>query len=268
MSRHATITIIALWALTAVAAPALAQDEEQGRQVYDQNCASCHQSEGAGLPPTFPPLAGNERAGDADYVENVIRNGQQGPIEVDGITYDGQMPAFAQLSDDEIASVVLYVQGLAGAQPDTTSTTAAPPSEGGEAANGESIFRGAVRLSEGGAACYSCHQAGTYRQGGAGLGPDLTDAYSRLGGEPGLTAWLSNPPSQTMQGIYADRPLTDGEIADLVAFLATTDGIEIEAGVDGFLLGGLGGLVALLGIVAFAIRGPSRSYVDRLRSRR
>ncbi len=246
--------------------PALAQSEEEGQQVYDQKCASCHQAGGAGLVPTFPPLAGNERAGDADYVEDIIRNGQEGEIEVLGVTYDSVMPAMPQLTDGEIASVILYLQSISA--PSVTTTTA-PPTPGpgtGDAANGELLFTGSVRLSEGGPACFSCHAAGTYSQGGAGLGPDLTDAHPRLGGEAGLTSWLTNPPSQTMQPLYTDKPLTDTEIADLTAFLAETPGDE-PSGVDGFLIGGLAGLFALLAIVAVTFKRPKPSYVDRLRSR-
>lgn len=31
-----------------------------GKEVYESNCSVCHQSDGKGLPPTFPPLAGSK----------------------------------------------------------------------------------------------------------------------------------------------------------------------------------------------------------------
>lgn len=266
MNRMATILLASVLVMATVSIrPAAAQDDGEGQVVYDQNCASCHQAGGAGLPPTFPPLAGNPRAGDAEYVENVIRNGLQGPIEVDGVTYDGVMAALPQLSDAQIDAVIGYLQSLSADPVTPTTSPPAGPTKG-DAANGEQLFAGSVRLSEGGPACFSCHGAGSYSNSGAGLGPSLTDAHSRLGGDAGLSAWLANPPSQTMQPLYADRPLTETEIADLSAFLASAPGSE-PAGVDGFLLGGVAGLAVLLGIVAITFKRPKPTYVDRLRSR-
>lgn len=266
MNRIVTILLTSvLVAATFSVRPVAAQDDGGGQEVYNQNCASCHQAGGSGLPPTFPPLVGNPRIGDAEYVEGVIRNGLQGPIEVDGVTYDGVMAALPQLSDDEIDAVIRYLQSL-NAAPVTTTTS--PPSEpsSGDAVNGELLFSGSVRLTEGGPACFSCHGAGSYSNSGAGLGPSLTDAHSRLGGDAGLSAWLANPPSQTMRPIYAERPLTETEIADLSAFLAVAPSAE-TSDVDGFLIGGLAGLAVLLGIVAVTFKRPKPTYVDRLRSR-
>lgn len=95
------------------AAGAIDFDREQGEAVYAANCVSCHQGEGQGLPGVFPPLAGHipdlVNAGGRDYVIDVVLYGLQGPIEVDGQTYNGVMPAWQQLSDDDIAAVVNHM---------------------------------------------------------------------------------------------------------------------------------------------------------------
>lgn len=86
--------------------------EEQlllGSQVYSESCASCHQPSGEGVPGAFPPLAGNPRVDDTDYVRDVTQNGLEGEIEVLGSTYDGLMPA-VELSDDEMDAVIAFIQ--------------------------------------------------------------------------------------------------------------------------------------------------------------
>jgi mono/diheme cytochrome c family protein len=81
-----------------------------GAEVYSQICSSCHQPGGAGLPGTFPPLLDNPNVADAAYVRQVVNEGRQGQITVLGQTYDGVMPPFSTLGDDDIEAVIAYVQ--------------------------------------------------------------------------------------------------------------------------------------------------------------
>jgi mono/diheme cytochrome c family protein len=204
----------------------------------------------------------------------VIQNGKQGPIEVLGVSYDSVMPAVPALTGADLDAVVAHVVALSGAgtEPGTTipdSTVVEPPAAG-DVDRGHDLFVGGRGLTNGGPACAACHIAGTVGNlGGGGLGPDLTTAYATLGGEAGLTAWLGNPPSPTMAPIYADRPLTDAELADVIAFLATTPDADVDDGpVDGLVLAGLAGLVVLIGGMAIGWRGMGQTYVQRLRSTR
>jgi len=86
-----------------------------GQAVYDSVCFACHQPNGEGTA-VFPPLYPNSNTDDAAYVEDVIRNGRKGPIEVNGVTYDSSMPA-QNLTDDEIVAVIDYVQNDLGRLP-------------------------------------------------------------------------------------------------------------------------------------------------------
>ena len=122
--KQATIMLSALAVLlVAGAIGAKAQEEApgddrliaDGRLVYEANCSACHGSDGAGRPGSFPPLLDNPRVEDADYVRTVVRNGLSGEIEVFGETYDGNMPAFNLLSDDQVTAVVAFVQDGLGA---------------------------------------------------------------------------------------------------------------------------------------------------------
>lgn len=96
---------------TASAAPA-AQGQVDGRAMFEENCSSCHQGEGQGLPGTFPPLAGNpDLFLDRLFPVYVVLNGLQGPVIVKGGSYQGTMPSFDNLQDAEIAAVITYVRG-------------------------------------------------------------------------------------------------------------------------------------------------------------
>jgi mono/diheme cytochrome c family protein len=84
----------------------------EGEPVYAANCAACHQAGGTGIPGAFPPLADHvyELYGaDRDFLPLVLLYGLQGPILVHGQTYDGLMPAFPQLGDDDLAAVLNHV---------------------------------------------------------------------------------------------------------------------------------------------------------------
>ncbi len=101
------------------AADSEAPAEADGAAVYAANCASCHQGEGQGVPGVFPPLAGHTAQlavaeGGRDYLVHVLLYGVRGEIEVQGTTYDGVMPAWAHLSDAQLAAVLNHLIALDG----------------------------------------------------------------------------------------------------------------------------------------------------------
>lgn len=78
------------------------QDEliTAGHKVFEKNCAVCHQSDGSGMPPTFPPLNGSAvvQGPKIDHMKTVV-NGR----------VEKGMPAFGkQLSAVDIAAVITY----------------------------------------------------------------------------------------------------------------------------------------------------------------
>lgn len=78
-----------------------------GEQVYGNNCSSCHQANGAGLPGVFPALKANSVVLAEDATEHIVTIIQgQTNKEIDGVTYVAPMPPFgAILSDEEISAV-------------------------------------------------------------------------------------------------------------------------------------------------------------------
>ena len=108
------------WVLAAAVGDASAEaGAAAGARVYAANCASCHGPAGAGIPGAFPPLAGHvaeiaARDGGRGYLIDALLYGLQGPISVGGVAYNGVMPAWGQLSDDDVAAVLDHMVGLAG----------------------------------------------------------------------------------------------------------------------------------------------------------
>ena len=88
-----------------------------GKAVFDNNCAVCHQAGGVGVPGQFPRLAARAGAIAAKpegkaFLPQVVLNGMGGRITVDGEQILGAMPGFDSLSDDDIAAVLAYITGL------------------------------------------------------------------------------------------------------------------------------------------------------------
>lgn len=88
-----------------------------GEQVFTANCVACHQANGAGIPAAFPPLANNPivAAEDPTFITRVVLFGLQGPITVEGADYNGLMPPWEKvLNDDQIAAVLTYIRSNFG----------------------------------------------------------------------------------------------------------------------------------------------------------
>lgn len=84
----------------------MAELMERGEQVYNTNCAACHQADGSGVPPAFPGLQKSEVVmGDISNHIDVIVNGVPGSA----------MQAFGnQLSEVDIAAVTTYERNAWG----------------------------------------------------------------------------------------------------------------------------------------------------------
>ncbi len=100
---------------------AVAWNEELGQQVYLSNCMACHQANGQGIPGAFPPLAQHAAdlyaADGGEYLSHVLLFGVQGQISVQGMNYNGFMPAWPQLSDEQLASVLNHIVVKLGPAP-------------------------------------------------------------------------------------------------------------------------------------------------------
>lgn len=83
----------------------LAELKAQGEKVFAANCVACHQANGKGMPPAFPPLAGSKVVlAAADQQINVVLNGRPGTA----------MQSFARLSNTDLAAVITYTKNAFG----------------------------------------------------------------------------------------------------------------------------------------------------------
>ena len=83
-----------------------------GAKLYEDYCIKCHRANGAGIPPAYPPLAGN-RAITMPSSVNAIRIVLNGgfPPSVQGNPRPYGMPPYGPvLSDAEVAAVVSYIR--------------------------------------------------------------------------------------------------------------------------------------------------------------
>ena len=81
----------------------------KGKDIFKQNCQACHQTNGEGLPNTFPPLAKSDYllADKARSIKQVIK-GSSGEITVNGQKFNSTMPP-QNLTDEQIADVLNYI---------------------------------------------------------------------------------------------------------------------------------------------------------------
>lgn len=72
----------------------------------------CHQANGTGQAGTYPPLVNSEWVtGGTERLAMVILNGIQGPITVDGKSYNGLMTPWKDaLNDKQMAQVMSYIR--------------------------------------------------------------------------------------------------------------------------------------------------------------
>ncbi|MES2015912.1 MAG: cytochrome c [Pseudomonadota bacterium] len=88
----------------------------QGKALYGTHCIDCHGADGKGLPPHYPPLAGN-RAITMDASVNAVRivlNGGFAPGTAGNPRPYGMPPFSHALNDHEVAAVVTYLRGSWG----------------------------------------------------------------------------------------------------------------------------------------------------------
>jgi quinoprotein glucose dehydrogenase len=69
-----------------------------GEGVYQNQCAACHGSNRAGSPPAVPSLVGIDQRLTDQQIQDTIRQGR------------GRMPAFTNLSDDQLAALLRFLK--------------------------------------------------------------------------------------------------------------------------------------------------------------
>jgi mono/diheme cytochrome c family protein len=234
---------------------------DPGARIYAVNCATCHQVGGRGVVDAFPPLAGHlpdllKPVEGRTYVEKVLLFGLQGKISVNGGSYDGAMPDWQDLSDNDIAAVLNYVSSAWGGdkslppgftpftadeikalrtpQLSTAAVHALRPAPQGGGAPATTASRAAATLPASFTAdqvasgaeiyarrCADCH--GSTLDNGEFGGAPLNGSYFQQHWGGGTVAGLV---AYARAKMPPDRPgsLTDQNYADLTAFLLDANG--------------------------------------------
>jgi hypothetical protein len=136
-----------------------------------------------------------------------------------------------------LAAALAAMAASPGAAPAQASPTpdpaAAPPgsaSPAGDAMAGRALFIGARAFRNGASPCGACHAiGGESAPFAASLGPELSRSFDGLDADA-VNGMLEDPPFPTMAPLYAGRPLTPDERADLTAFLLQASGKPAPGG--------------------------------------
>lgn len=235
----------------------LLQAQEDTAYFFKQNCANCHTIGGGRL--TGPDLKDVHLRKSDDWIKKFISDPQA--IINSGDPYARQildeargiiMPKIGGLTPFIVESILTLIKEESGKDKSrfAGSMLADRPLTDEDYMIGNALFLGTKRLKNKGPSCISCHEiSGEGLLGGGLLGPDLTEAYGRLGGKIATAAWLSNPSSETMSPIYKKHPIDEDEVLPLVALLKSkAEGHEMvsDAHDFNFLIFGFIGLSVIL----------------------
>ncbi len=78
--------------------------------MYEGQCSGCHGLKAEGFRELYPPLTNSENFRKDPYnTACLIVNGLEGPLEVNGITYDQRMLAIEGLTDVQITNILNFV---------------------------------------------------------------------------------------------------------------------------------------------------------------
>jgi ubiquinol-cytochrome c reductase cytochrome c subunit len=238
--------------LTASAAPedsSQTEDDEllaEGRELFQQGCASCHGADGRGVEIRHGAAGGpsleNAGAAGAYYYLSTGRMPLNDPDEQP----EAKDPAY---SEAEIDALVAYVASLGDgpARPDVDL-------DGADLARGGSLYR---------ANCQPCHSAS-----GSGGALSYGDAAPRLSSvhTEQIAAAVRSGPGQ--MPVFGPDTLTSDELADVAAYIRYLQNPEDPGGLpigrtgpipEGFVAW-LVGMVALIALVVWiGTRSPIRS---------
>lgn len=197
---------------------------EQGQLLYEARCVICHEDSGAGGPPTFPALDGNDRLGDPLLIAASIRRGS------------GIMPPFPDLTVEDITALVNHVRNAWTNDFGTVSAEEVAAALDGveEAAQGASVWDGVYTeaQAERGRAVYPgpCGLCHGRRLDGAPDDPDMR-ATPPLARARFLRVWEGKTLATLFEYTRATMPeanpqsLADQEYVDIIAYMLSVSGM-------------------------------------------
>jgi mono/diheme cytochrome c family protein len=102
----------------------LTQSIRRGQEVFNATCILCHKENGQGQPGVYPPLANSDfLLKDTKRAIDIVLNGLNGEIIVNGKIYNLDMPAQKQLTDQQVTDVLNFVRNSWGNKGKAISVT-------------------------------------------------------------------------------------------------------------------------------------------------
>lgn len=264
------------WALVgaaaalAVLASSLAARAQDMEAFFNEHCAACHTIGGG--PFIGPDLKDVTKRQDRFWLtmfivdpDDVIATDDAYAARIVAEAGGFVMPQIPEVMPHIAEALLDFIEAKsrAGAPPASDVPASEPSFTKNHIEQGRRLFFGETPLSAGGAACFSCHTTpGGGALGSGRLGPDLLQVYARLKGRKPLVAWLSAPPTPTMEAAYRRNALKPEEVLALVAFFEA-QAKEGDASTRGdttqFLLFSASGAVLALLVVGGAWRRRFRA---------
>lgn len=214
------LTFIGLFVLTLSYA-------DEGQELYNKSCVACHTiGKGRLVGPDLINIS-EQRSQDwlVDFIQSSKSLIESGDPEAVAIfeEYNRMPMPDNDFTDAQTLAVLDYInrQSTGAESKGETTATVDMLSEATDEniASGALLFTGKKRLSNGGAACNSCHNVQDERIFSHGtLAMDLTGSWAKMGSS-GTAAIIKSPPFPLMTAAYRNHPVTEQEVLDLTAYL-------------------------------------------------
>lgn len=99
------------------------EELSKGKNLYLVQCSACHRPDGKGNIGEVPPLINSDWvSGYINRLINITLTGLHKPIVVNGIEYNGEMPGYQHLADEDIKDILNYIRTEFGKKPGTIRT--------------------------------------------------------------------------------------------------------------------------------------------------
>lgn len=246
----------------------VAGSASEGEELFNLTCKACHTvGKGKLVGPDLQNIS-EKRSQDwlISFIKSsgtMIKNGDPDAVAISK-EFNGILMPDNLYSDAQIISILDFIK--AGGPKDGAQATVVDILSETTSANiyaGALLFSGQTRLSNGGAACNSCHSVKDERIfSGGTLAKNLTESWDNMG-SAGVAAVVRNSPFPVMNKAYLNHPLTEEEVIDLTAYLKSvsqerfyqrTSDFSLAFAIFGFII------FTMIFIVTIALYFKRKSY--------
>ncbi|GAB1450223.1 hypothetical protein MASR2M47_02790 [Draconibacterium sp.] len=215
------------------------QAQNNGEELFKTVCSACHTINKGRL--VGPDLVGITEKLDQEWLirfirssQEMIKSGDSAAVAIFNEYSKIPMPD-NNLTDEQIISILEYIDAAGSSAPVATDATAA--SEASPAISdtveiqysnetiekGRALFNGYTSFVNGASACIACHNINDQSiLGGGTMALDLTGSYDKLG-PAGIKAIIANPPFPAMKVALLNHNIEEDEITALISLLKSAN---------------------------------------------